>query len=411
MWVARPVLPLLLLVIGGCQQVTPLPTTPASPGGTSILSPTPALATDPPASAAVPTASAAPPRPTTVAGVRANALGALTGNWIFAAKQVFDLPQPEIQIWAIAIAGGTPKLAVSYDVPSGGALEASVDHAPYLRRMFSPDGRQLIVSVNGRLVVLDLPSGTANALAATGVFPSWSRDGSRIAFLIPVPNPRAVGPDLDVAVVAADGGTVRKIARLDHGAQSVEWSPDGAFVLVPQQAGVAIVEVASGRTVRTLNLIAGPAPSFTHWHTGTPEVALTLFGCVDFKSLASLDAVAAPIRTLVESPARGDQCLLAHDPRWNPAANELLYVASRMMDLCCLVHVLDIASGKDATLPVEAYQATWSADGAQIVYITPSRGAPYGDAVRIWSRDGRRERTILVATGFERIFSVASLAY
>lgn len=410
MSLARSVLPLLLLLVGGCQQVTPVPTTsPASPSGTADVSATPAVPTVTPATG--PTVGPASPRPTAVAGVRANPLGTLTGNWIFAAKQVFDLPQPEIQIWAIPIAGGTSALAVGYDVPLGGTLEAPIDNAPYLRRMFSPDGRRLVVSVNGRLVVLDLPSGTARALGAAGVFPSWSRDGSRIAFLIPVPNPGALGPDLDVAVVAADGGPARKVARLDHGAQSVEWSPDGSFLLVPQRAGVGVVEVASGRTVRTLDLQAGPAPSFTHWRTGTPELALAVFGCVDFKTLASVDGVSAPIRTLVESPARGDQCLLAHDPRWNPAANELLYVASTMIDLCCRIHVLDIASGKDATLPVEAYQATWSADGAQIVYITPSRGASFGDAVRVWPRDGRRERTILVATGFERIFSVASLAY
>jgi hypothetical protein len=407
---ARLVLPLLLLLANGCQQVAPLPTTP-SPSGTAPLSPTPALATETPATGGVPTASAAPPPSTAVAGVRANALGAPTGNWIFAAKQVFDLPQPEIQIFAIPISGGITQLAASYDVPSGGAPEAPIDNAPYLRRMFSPDGRRLVVSVNGRLAILDLPSGTARALGSAGVFPSWSRDGSRIAFLIPVPNPLAIGPDLDVAVVAADGGPVRIIARLDGGPQSLEWSPDSSFLLVPQRTGVGVVEVASGRTVRTLDLLAGPAPSFTHWRAGAPELALAPFGCVDFKSLVSLDRVSAPIRTLVQSPARGDQCLLVHDPRWNPAANELLYVASRMMDLCCLVHVLDIASGKDATLPVEASQATWTADGAQIVYITPSRGASFGDAVRVWPRDGRRDRTILVAMGFERIVSVASLAY
>jgi hypothetical protein len=346
-----------------------------------------------------------------VAGVRAKPLGELTGNWIFAAKQVFDLPQPEVQIWAVPIAGGAPQLAVSYDVPSGGAPEAPIDNAPYLRRMFSPDGRRMVVSVNGGLVVLDLVAGSARSIGATGVFPSWSRDGSRIAFQIPVPRPDAIGPDLEVAVVLAEGGTVRRIAALDHAGQSVEWSSDGTFLIVPQQVGIALVDVASGRTVRMLSVFAGPAPSFAHWRAGAPELAVALFGCVDSKSLVGLDRAEAPIRTLVQSPERGERCLVVHDPRWNPVANELLYLAAPMSELCCQVHVLDVPSGNDAVLPVEAYQATWSADGAEIVYATPARGLAIDSAVRVWPRDGRSARELLVARGYERFASIASVAY
>jgi hypothetical protein len=277
--------------------------------------------------------------------------------------------------------------------------------------MFSPDGRRMVVSVNGGLVVVDLSSGSARALGTTGVFPSWSRDGSRIAFLIPVPRVDAIGPDVEVAVVAVDGGAVRRLGVLDHAHQSVEWSADGSLLLVPQQTGVLVLDVASGRITRTLALFAGPAPSFAHWRTGTPQLAVALFGCADSRNLVALDRADAPVRTLVETTGRGEQCLVVHDPRWNPIANELLYVATPMNELCCRAHVLDIPSGKDAVLPLEAYQATWTADGTEIVYMTPWRGAPATTYVRVWPRDGRPDREVLVAHGYEIFVSLASVAY
>ncbi|TMG54713.1 MAG: hypothetical protein E6H89_02040 [Chloroflexi bacterium] len=337
-------------------------------------------------------------------------MGLLSGNWIFAAKQAFDQPQPEAQIWAVPIAGGTPKLAFAYVVPGGGIPEAPIDNAPYLRRQFSPDGRRMVIAVNGQLVVVDLESGAARALGVKGTFPSWSRDGSRLAFLLTVPNPNAIGPDVSIATVAADGGAVHQLGLLTQ-AESLEWSVDGMNLLVPQQGRVSIVDVASGAVIRTIDVQSGPAPSFAHFRRGTPAVALALFGCVASRSLISLDAISAPIRTLVTSPGTGEQCLLALDPRWNPAADELLYVAAPMNALCCRPHVLDIASGKDAVIPVEAYQATWSADGSEIAYLTPSRAVGYGSTIRVWPRDGRNERVLLVVTGYDRLVSIASVAY
>lgn len=338
-------------------------------------------------------------------------MGTLSGNWIFVAKQLFDLLQPEIQVWAVPIAGGTPRLALAYDVLSGGAPGALIDNAPYLRRQFSPDGRRMVIAVNGELVVVELESGRATALGVKGSFPSWSRDGSRLAFLLATPNPNAIGSDVSVAVVAAAGGAARELGLLSQAYQSLEWSVDGAYLLVPQHVGVSIVDVATGAVVRTVGVIPGAAPSFAHFRSGTPALALALFGCVDSKSLVSLDGISAPVRTLLESPGTGERCLLAHDPRWNPTANEVLFVAAPMNELCCRAHVLDIASGQDAILPIEAYQATWSADGSQIVYLTPSRVAGYAAAVHVWSRDGRAEREILVANGLEPLVAIASVAY
>src|SRR4029077_20209388 len=69
------------------------------------------------------------------------------------------------------------------EAPSGGIPEAVLDNAPYLRRQFSPDGREFVVSIGAQLVIIDLPAGQARPLGIAGYFPSWSKDGSQIAYL------------------------------------------------------------------------------------------------------------------------------------------------------------------------------------------------------------------------------------
>jgi len=35
----------------------------------------------------------------------------------------------------------------------------------------------------------------------------------------------------------------------------------------------------------------------------------------------------------------------------------------------------------------------------------------YGSTIRVWPRDGRGERVLLVVTGYDRLVSIASVAY
>ena len=74
-------------------------------------------------------------------------------------------------------------------------------------------------------------------------------------------------------------------------------------------------------------------------------------------------------------------------------------------------HLFDIRSGRDTTLPLSAYEATWTWDGAKIVYVAKSATGFYGDAVRLWPRDGSDERVLVTAGANEFFFSLASLSY
>jgi dipeptidyl aminopeptidase/acylaminoacyl peptidase len=349
--------------------------------------------------------------------VRARALGTLTGNWIFVGKQV---PYPhliwaEVQIWAIPLEAGAPRIAFAYDVSLGGAPEAIFDNAPRLRRQFSPDGVRVVVSVNGGLFVVELTTGQVRPLGMTGYFPAWSKDGSQIAFLSYLPVEQVVPPEQAIFVVAASGGAAREIARVGYLGQSVEWSPDGSTVIVATKEGIAIVDVGSGRVLRRLSDLASHV-SFANWRAATPQIAIAT-GCnqTSTTKLIVLDDARAPERTLLDT---GERCpaLTVQDPRWNPASlDELLYVAARAnagaMPHEYRAHVLNVRSGREATLPLDAYEATWTWQGDAVAYLRRAATGFYGDSVRVWRRDGSSERVLLIDTENPSLFGISSLRY
>src|SRR5687767_2484248 len=109
-----------LLAVSCASTVVPSPPassvgapTPTSSGSaTTRVEATPGV--DPTPTTTPPPVRSAEPQST---GVRANALGTLTGNWLFVGKQVPGaLYSRVVQIWAIPLDGGAPKLAFTYDV-------------------------------------------------------------------------------------------------------------------------------------------------------------------------------------------------------------------------------------------------------------------------------------------------------
>jgi hypothetical protein len=73
--------------------------------------------------------------------------------------------------------------------------------------------------------------------------------------------------------------------------------------------------------------------------------------------------------------------------------------------------VLNVRSGREATLPLDAYEATWTWQGDAVAYLRRAATGFYGDSVRVWRRDGSGERVLLIDTENPSLFGIASLRY
>ena len=157
---------------------------------------------------------------------------------------------------------------------------------------FSPDGRRIAYVVedpsrNRTDVVVANADGsgpvtlTASLAGYTYAPPSWSPDGSRLAF---VRSGR-------IAVVRPDGTALRRYASIGS-VNVVEWSPDGTRLLFADAGGVAFVDVATGR--RTTVSAFGTAPSWS------PDGRSVAFGgggeCKDRSGVYRVDLGRVPVR-------------------------------------------------------------------------------------------------------------------
>jgi Tol biopolymer transport system component len=127
----------------------------------------------------------------------------------------------------------------------------------------SPDGRQVVFESLGRLYLKDMAGGAARPLITSKdgdfqLWPSWSRDGSRIAFVSW--NDRRLG---EIRTVAANGSGPRTVTRTPGHYRRPRFSPDGKTIVFERgnnggltsdlwtaDRGVYRVDAAGGEAVR-----------------------------------------------------------------------------------------------------------------------------------------------------------------
>ena len=100
----------------------------------------------------------------------------------------------------------------------------------------SPDGRRVVFETLGRLYVSDVAGGTPRLLTSQDgdfqLFPSWSRDGSRIVFVSW--NDQRLG---EVRTVSADGSNLRTVTQNPGHYRRPRFSPDGGTIVYEASGG------------------------------------------------------------------------------------------------------------------------------------------------------------------------------
>ena len=90
---------------------------------------------------------------------------------------------------------------------------------------WSPDGSRLAYVHEGDIWTIDADGSDSRMLIANGESPSWSRDGGLIAFTREVPCGKPVCRER-VFVVGAGGGEARGVGPTFAGPRSIAWLPD-----------------------------------------------------------------------------------------------------------------------------------------------------------------------------------------
>ena len=94
----------------------------------------------------------------------------------------------------------------------------------------SPDGSRVVYETLGRLYIRDLAGGAPRLLTAQDgdfqLWPDWSRDGRRIAFVSW--NDQRLG---EIRTVSADGSNLRTVTQQPGHYRRPRFSPDGAIIV------------------------------------------------------------------------------------------------------------------------------------------------------------------------------------
>jgi Tol biopolymer transport system component len=246
------------------------------------------------------------------------------GHLAFVSMPLEDGPSAEKAELVVVTADGAERRTVA----TGGNTET---YSPTVE--WSPDGAMIAFETVSRsdevmagIDSVDLNTGQAIELATgrPSFMPAWSPDGSRIAFVSYEGDPSAGEEiDLDIYVMDADGGNVRRPVKQEGMDVGPRWSPDGRHIIwwTREAAGgphhMFMVEAEDGKVTA---LGTGSRPVWSP----------------DGKHIAFLDVVDTDnVEVFVQDIDSGERINLSSDPSqdvwptWSPTGESIAFVSKR----------------------------------------------------------------------------------
>jgi dipeptidyl aminopeptidase/acylaminoacyl peptidase len=220
-----------------------------------------------------------------------------------------------------------------------------------LTSTFSPDWSHVAADVDGQLVVERLDGSDRLSLgrAAYQTKPSWSPDGTRVAFTAPSTDPNSA----DVLVAQTDGSEAHRVAS---GGQPA-WAPAGdriAYIAGSYDENEVYLANADGSG--DVRIASGGRFSQPRWSPDGSRVAVVQVDAGLFSStLEILGDNGAHLAAFRVSP---------QDYAWSPRGDEIAYSSGSG------VWTIDVAFGRKRHVSDFGYQVAWSPDGQQLAFAT-----------------------------------------
>ncbi|MBL1086576.1 PD40 domain-containing protein [Streptomyces actinomycinicus] len=239
----------------------------------------------------------------------------------------------------------------------------------------SPDGRQLIMEVQGVLWSLPREGGRATALTHPDLEPtrlSWSPDGSQVAVC------GYQGGGFHVWTMEPDGSRLRQLTSGPWDDRGVAWSPDGTRIAFASERGGSPV-AGSSYTIWTVDVRTGELRQLTDG-AGVEDYDPSWYP--DGSGLVFVRAGAAGGRTLASVPAEGGSVTVVR----TVATGVLIGPAVSADGRVACVHVGDAVRPANATgsrLLVDGEAVT---EGEDVSPLPPSWGT---DGALFYVADGQ----------------------
>jgi TolB protein len=288
-----------------------------------------------------------------------------------------------MQIHTLAIALSLTALACTApraedsSVPQSGNLPAAV--SPFPAGLSGELVFQSDIDGRPKIFKLDLASGRVTRLTDNPSYrdegPRWSPDGSRISFVsnrahYEGPSPEQGTPDMDVYVMDANGGNVRRLTREPSNEADATWAPDGRSLVVSSdrdsRGDLYRLWLADGRVERLTTHFVGRAimPTVSPDGRTVAFAAQTLrVGAFWHFQVHGLDLATRETRPLSTG---GASCW----PAWAPDGRRLAFVL--LAEEPSGLGTLDLASGRPERLVSDrtlwSYYPDWAPDGRRIAF-------------------------------------------
>ena len=260
-----------------------------------------------------------------------------------------------------------------------------------------------VVFTRDGAVFLDGPTGgQEDALTRPlgAVYPSWSPDRSKIAFISTVEGERRFNGTL--MIMEGDGSDLRAVAYDVLPYSWPVWSPDGtrlAFTSISRFdtetfTGAIALHVYDVATGDETDLTGSQLPhaAIPTWSPDGNQIAF-VSNSVERRSGGGIDlrdgdvyvvpAAGGPVRNVTNNRINEEWWV-----QWSPAGNRLLIFTAPgdwAAPALSRLYILGLDTDELTEVPIDEWQTSlpfWSPDGTKIAYVTG------GDTVNIWSDSG-----------------------